>query len=146
MFFMLVHLSAHTRPRLFTHDEGACWAPKEVYANSTILAHYGLMPLGSAAIGAAPADGGTTAHVGVHTHWRPASMTTRREFNYSMDVADPSEPRMADGWTRLTRGHACHEPSKDLVIPAFRCAAGPQGQERAVSSACPNKFAPRQAC
>jgi hypothetical protein len=26
---------------LFAHDEGACWAPAEVYANSVILTHWG---------------------------------------------------------------------------------------------------------
>jgi hypothetical protein len=28
---------------LFAHDEGACWAPTEVYENSVILTHWGRM-------------------------------------------------------------------------------------------------------
>jgi hypothetical protein len=29
----------------FTHDEGACWAPKEVYERSIIITHWGRMGL-----------------------------------------------------------------------------------------------------
>lgn len=51
---------------LFAHDEGACWAPSEVYERSIILTHWGRMDrghtsgtsYGQVAAGWAPLGGG----------------------------------------------------------------------------------------
>ncbi|KIY93098.1 exostosin-like glycosyltransferase, partial [Monoraphidium neglectum] len=93
---------------LFTHDEGACWAPTEVYRNSIVLTHYGVAQR-------AATDGGAAA---AQLPLPPPSSTTRREFNYSVDVL--GDERLPGGWRRLIEGHGCYDASKDLVIPAFR--------------------------
>lgn len=51
----------------------------------------------------------------------PVSGTTRGAFNYSIDHG--SDARLPSGWTAKTQGHACYDPSKDLVLPAFRWVA-----------------------
>ncbi|KIZ02089.1 exostosin-like glycosyltransferase [Monoraphidium neglectum] len=81
---------------LFAHDEGACWAPTEVYQNSIILTHWGRLD---------------------PDH---ASGTSYGPDNYTADVLD--DPFNPKGFVRLIRGHACYTPGKDLVIPLFRGA------------------------
>lgn len=95
--------------RLFTHDEGACWAPAEVYSNSIILTHYAPAPRAGA--------GGVSAP--------PLSATTRREYNYSAAAeaaaAEGPEPRLPSGsWGAMVGGHGCFDPAKDIAISAFR--------------------------
>ncbi|GBF92598.1 hypothetical protein Rsub_05212 [Raphidocelis subcapitata] len=112
---------------LFTHDEGACWAPAEVYRNSIILTQYA--PAGQPA--GAPADPSAAAFGAAGP---PPSATARREFNYSIDVRDPQA--LPFGWVRGILGHPCYDPEKDIVLPAFRppaqyhAAAGLGGMQR----------------
>ncbi|KIY92264.1 exostosin-like glycosyltransferase [Monoraphidium neglectum] len=79
---------------LFAHDEGACWAPSEVYENSIILTHWGRLD---------------KHHV---------SGTSYYPDNYTLEVTD--DPFQPQGFTRLIGGHPCYTPGKDLVIPLFR--------------------------
>ncbi|GBF90972.1 exostosin-like glycosyltransferase [Raphidocelis subcapitata] len=78
----------------FAHDEGACWAPREVYDKSIILTHWGRLDRD-------------------HT-----SGTSYTPDNYSMEVTD--DPLQLEGFTHLLRGHPCYTPGKDLAIPLFR--------------------------
>ncbi|KAI8474753.1 MAG: exostosin-like glycosyltransferase [Monoraphidium minutum] len=79
---------------LFAHDEGACWAPAEVYESSVILTHWGRLDRD------------------------PASGTSYGPDNYTADVTD--DPFNPAGFTRLIGRHACYTPGKDVVIPLFR--------------------------
>ncbi|GIL77471.1 hypothetical protein Vretimale_2966 [Volvox reticuliferus] len=77
---------------LFTHDEGACWAPTAINA-SIWLTHWGRTELN-------------------HT-----SNTAFLADKYDSDFAGPLQP---EGFIRYIRGHPCFNPAKDLVIPAFK--------------------------
>ncbi|KAG2481846.1 hypothetical protein HYH03_019188 [Edaphochlamys debaryana] len=77
---------------LFTHDEGACWAPN-VLNNSIWLTHWGRMGLD---------------HKSQTAFWQDI---------YDMEAKSPHQP---EGWLVHTKGHACYNPEKDLVIPAFK--------------------------
>ncbi|GBF90959.1 exostosin-like glycosyltransferase [Raphidocelis subcapitata] len=77
----------------FAHDEGACWAPREVYDKSIILTHWGRLDR-------------------EHT-----SGTSYGPDDYSKDVLD--DPFVPGGFARLIKGHPCHTPGKDLVLPSF---------------------------
>ena len=93
-----------TRPtRLFAHDEGACWAPAEIYQNSIILTHHApLAPLASSPPAPPP------AHPVV-------SGTTRPGFNFTAAAAaDPALAALGVG------RHRCYDPAKDIALPAFR--------------------------
>ncbi|KIZ06152.1 exostosin-like glycosyltransferase [Monoraphidium neglectum] len=81
---------------LFSHDEGACWAPTEVYTTSIILTHWGRLDLDHRSNTAFVAD------------------------NYTQERRDPASPLTKDGWTHLITGHPCYTPGKDLVIPAVK--------------------------
>jgi hypothetical protein len=81
---------------LFAHDEGACWAPKEVYARSVILTHWGRLG---------------DAH---------ASNSGYAADNYTQDYPERGHPLLAPGWRHLIDGHACYTPGKDLVVPAAK--------------------------
>jgi hypothetical protein len=103
---------------LFAHDEGACWAPAEVYANSIILTQYGLAPR-PAPPEPSPLDfDGLTSDAAASESAGPRSMTTRPGFNFSEESASDDE-RLPGGWTRRAGGHACFTPEKDLVLPSF---------------------------
>ncbi|KAF8066266.1 SULTR2 [Scenedesmus sp. PABB004] len=88
---------------LFAHDEGACWAPAEVYARSIILTQWGRLP----SPGGADANNFTI------------STTTRWEFNYNRGD-DRDDPALPGGYLAAIGAHPCHTPGKDLVLPAFR--------------------------
>ncbi|GLI69587.1 hypothetical protein VaNZ11_014246 [Volvox africanus] len=77
---------------LFTHDEGACWAPK-VLENSTWLTHWGRMGL-------------------EHT-----TGTAFMADRYDRDFINWQQP---EGYLTHIRGHPCYDPQKDLVIPSFK--------------------------
>ncbi|KAG2494841.1 hypothetical protein HYH03_007081 [Edaphochlamys debaryana] len=79
---------------LFTHDEGACWAPN-VLNNSIWLTHWGRMGL----------DHKSQTAYG----WD--------KYDEELLVVSPHQP---EGWLVHTRGHPCYNPDKDLVIPAFK--------------------------
>ncbi|KAG2494840.1 hypothetical protein HYH03_007080 [Edaphochlamys debaryana] len=79
---------------LFTHDEGACWAPT-VLNNSIWLTHWGRMGLNHTSQTAYGAD----------------------KYDEELHVVSPHQP---EGWLVHTRGHPCYNPDKDLVIPAFK--------------------------
>lgn len=100
-------------PRLFTHDEGACWAPAEVYRKSIILTHYGPPQRATANAAASAATGGASSAL-----LPPPSTTARPEFNYSAD--SDAGGKLGGGWRKLVEGHQCYDPEKDLVIPAFK--------------------------
>ncbi|KAG2486464.1 hypothetical protein HYH03_014911 [Edaphochlamys debaryana] len=78
---------------LMTHDEGACYAPSEIYNVSTMLTHWG------------------------RTDPNHASNTAFTPDNYTQEFEHPEQP---GGWLRLIQGHPCHTPGKDLVIPALK--------------------------
>ncbi|PNH11823.1 putative glucuronosyltransferase [Tetrabaena socialis] len=77
---------------LFTHDEGACWAPN-VLINSTWLTHWGRMDLN-------------------HT-----SATAFLPDRYDKDFKSWQQP---EGYTTHISGHPCYNPAKDLIVPAFK--------------------------
>ncbi|KAG2494839.1 hypothetical protein HYH03_007079 [Edaphochlamys debaryana] len=77
---------------LFTHDEGACWAPN-VLNNSIWLTHWGRMGLDH------------------------KSQTGYGWDNYDWETISPHQP---EGWLKFIKGHPCYNPDKDLVIPAFK--------------------------
>ncbi|EFJ41258.1 hypothetical protein VOLCADRAFT_119761, partial [Volvox carteri f. nagariensis] len=77
---------------LFTHDEGACWAPK-VLENSTWLTHWGRMGL------------------------EHRSGTAFLADKYDIDFVSPHQP---EGFLTHIKGHPCYDSTKDLVVPAFK--------------------------
>eukprot|EP00798_Chlamydomonas_sp_ICE-L_P015005 gene15005-21073_t len=79
---------------LMTHDEGACYAPTEIYNSSIFLTHWGRMDKEHRSNTAFTPDNYTQEHS--HPEWQP------------------------DGWLNLIEGHACYTPGKDLVIPALK--------------------------
>lgn len=79
----------------FGHDEGACWAPQEIYSSSIILTHWGRL--------------GET---------NPGSSTARFDYDYTQDKKD--DPKLPQGFRALIGRHGCFTPGKDLVLPAFR--------------------------
>jgi hypothetical protein len=121
----------------FAHDEGACWAPQEVYERSVVLTHWGR-------VGADHVSGTSYYPVSarilcvwcvcnamfvVHcallcsksTQPSPPltpSRTKTKKDNYTAEVTD--DPFQPDGFTRLIGKHPCYTPGKDLVIPLFR--------------------------
>jgi hypothetical protein len=62
---------------LFSHDEGACWAPTDIAANSIVLTHWGRMDL-------------------EHT-----SNTAYSSDNYTFDWSHPQ--LQPDGWTKYIK-------------------------------------------
>ncbi|GAX85342.1 hypothetical protein CEUSTIGMA_g12759.t1 [Chlamydomonas eustigma] len=77
---------------LFTHDEGACWVPNEV-TPSIWLTHWGRMGV---------------------------NHTSNTAFGGDDYNQEHFSSRMPEGWHKYFKGHACYEPSKDLVIPSFK--------------------------
>lgn len=77
---------------VFTHDEGACWAPN-VLTPSIWLTHWGRMD---------------------KDH---KSNTAFRPDRYDEDFKSPHQP---EGFLKHTKGHVCYDPVKDLVIPSFK--------------------------
>ncbi|GFR40871.1 hypothetical protein Agub_g1522 [Astrephomene gubernaculifera] len=77
---------------LFTHDEGACWAPN-VVNNSIWLTHWGRMDVN-------------------HT-----SNTAFVSDRYDEDYKSWQQP---EGFLTHIKGHPCYNPEKDLIIPAFK--------------------------
>jgi hypothetical protein len=77
---------------LFSHDEGACWAPNEI-ASSIWLTHWGRMGLNH------------------------SSNTAYFRDSYSSEEVSV---RMPNGWLKTIQGHACYSPDKDLVIPMLK--------------------------
>ena len=77
---------------LFTHDEGACWAPT-VLNTSIWLTHWGRSELNHTC---------NTAFIG---------------DRYDQEHITWKQPQ---GWLHYTRGHPCYTPGKDLVVPSFK--------------------------
>ncbi|KAK9805381.1 hypothetical protein WJX73_008851 [Symbiochloris irregularis] len=77
---------------LVTHDEGSCWVPSEIRP-SIILSHWGRKDLN---------------HTSSSAYW---------EDIYSAEYHH--EEWSPDGWQYIITGHACYDPSKDLVVPSF---------------------------
>ncbi|KXZ53466.1 hypothetical protein GPECTOR_7g916 [Gonium pectorale] len=89
---------------LFTHDEGACWAPN-VLNSSIWLTHWGRLD---------------------PDH---KSQSAFAEDSYDTDFRNPLQP---EGYRVHIQGHPCYNPDKarargDLVIPAFK---NPQAYRR----------------
>jgi hypothetical protein len=80
---------------LFTHDEGACWAPAEVYNNSIILTHWGRT---------------TPDNYPAHTGYG--------QDNYTTDVTD--DPKVPQGSVAVIGHHPCYTAGKDAVIPLYK--------------------------
>ena len=120
---------------LFAHDEGACWAPREVYERSLILTHWGRLE-GDHESGTSYGQvrRTTAAEKLPACLWEcldspsPAPFQPRQhpinpdppfpQDNYTADVTD--DPFLPKGYTHLIKGHPCYTPGKDLVIPLFR--------------------------
>ncbi|BDA44351.1 probable glucuronosyltransferase [Coccomyxa sp. Obi] len=79
---------------LITHDEGSCWAPKEI-RSSIILSHWGRKDVNHTSNSA-------------YLPWD----------NYTQEIVHPEW--WPQGYTHHIRGHACYEPMKDLVIPNLK--------------------------
>ncbi|PNH07497.1 putative glucuronosyltransferase, partial [Tetrabaena socialis] len=77
---------------LFTHDEGACWAPT-VAKDAIWLTHWGRL-----------GDN--------HT-----SNTAYAPDRYNTDFRSALQP---EGFVKFIAGHPCYDPSKDLLVPAFK--------------------------
>lgn len=75
------------------HDEGACWAPREIWP-SIMLTHWGKLG---------------------EDH---KSETTFQMDNYELDFVHPD--KQPDGWIKNIKSHACYDPAKDLVIPMWK--------------------------
>eukprot|EP00775_Hariotina_reticulata_P001698 gene1698-2044_t len=90
---------------LFAHDEGACWAPTEIYNRSIILSQWGRL--------APPAYKSKNGPV-------TESLTSRWEYNYNKlePLDDPLAP--PGGYGAYITNHPCYTPGKDLVLPAFK--------------------------
>ena len=90
---------------LFPHDEGACWAPLELFEHSIVLTHWGRMD-------AKP----TSSSRYVPDNW---------EAHWTLDQRAPagqawSFPPARQGGSRALIGtHPCYRPDRDLVIPVF---------------------------
>ena len=88
---------------LFSHDEGACWAPQELYNHAVILTHWGRMDLNPRSSSRYPPD-----------NW---------DTPWTIDQRAPNGQR----WTFPARGgsrrmigkHPCYRPDKDIVLPVF---------------------------
>ncbi|KAG2424862.1 hypothetical protein HYH02_015125 [Chlamydomonas schloesseri] len=78
---------------LMTHDEGACYAPTEIYKSSIFLTHWGR---------------------------RDADHKSNTAFtpdNYTQEYVHPMQE---NGWLHLIEGHPCYTPEKDLLVPALK--------------------------
>lgn len=85
---------------LFSHDEGACWAPTEVYNTSIILTHWGRL------------DQHHTSGSAFHMD------------NYTQERYDSATDELKRGWQHLITGHPCYTPGK------VSGPGGPGGGER----------------
>ncbi|KAG2501891.1 hypothetical protein HYH03_000389 [Edaphochlamys debaryana] len=81
---------------LFAADEGACWAPTEIFNTSIMLTHWGRMDLN-------------------HT-----SNTAYLADNYNGPLAPEFLPWKGLDFQEHIKGHPCYDPKKDLVIPAWK--------------------------
>ena len=85
----------------FAHDEGGCWAPRELAASATILSHWG------------------------RTDARPDSssryMADNWQSDHRTDTRAPSGRRwdFPGGSRAMIGDHACHASGKDVVLPVF---------------------------
>ena len=84
---------------LFSHDEGACWAPSEITDASIILTHWGRKGADLASDSAYGPD------------------------NYTLAFGDPGAakkfgtPALAEDWRAIRRpGHRCYVPGKVCVV------------------------------
>ena len=94
---------------LFSHDEGACWAPAEIAERAMILTHWGRMDA------------------------RPTSSSRYPQDNWMMAWSTPYRAPWGERWDfdlgkrgdrfrgsrALIGEHACYDPRKDLVLPVF---------------------------
>ncbi|KAJ9511447.1 hypothetical protein QJQ45_029894, partial [Haematococcus lacustris] len=78
---------------LMTHDEGACYAPTEIFNSSIFLTHWGRLDL------------------------RHRSNTAFTPDNYTQEYVYSNQP---NGWLRTIQGHPCYDPVKDLVLPSLK--------------------------
>ena len=129
----------------FAHDEGACWAPTEVYRNSIMLTHWGRLDREhTSGTSYGPVSGlfvswficmcaGLFAPCASGPVWPPFAclqtsfdrafpalydgLHSSSQDDYSKDVLD--DPFVPGGFARLIKGHPCHTPGKDLVLPSF---------------------------
>mmetsp|Transcript_28884 Transcript_28884/g.77805 ORF Transcript_28884/g.77805 Transcript_28884/m.77805 type:complete len:776 (-) Transcript_28884:785-3112(-) len=78
---------------LMTHDEGACYAPVEIW-NSVLITHWGRLDMPHGSNSSYPAD------------------------DYSRERQHPSLPH---GWLAdSSQAHPCHDPNRHLVVPVFK--------------------------
>ena len=88
---------------LFAHDEGACWAPQELYDHSIILTHWGRMD--------------------AEPHSSSRYIPDNWEATWTLDERAPNGQRWSfprRGGSRAMIGkHPCYTPGKDLVIPVY---------------------------
>jgi hypothetical protein len=80
---------------MFTHDEGACWAPAELYNNSIVLTYWGR-----------------------NTPDNHPSHTNYGQDNYSRNVED--DPALPQGSLAVIGHHRCYTPGKDIVVPIWK--------------------------
>ncbi|KAG2437847.1 hypothetical protein HXX76_005465 [Chlamydomonas incerta] len=81
---------------LMTPDEGACYMPSVIFNTSIILTHWGRMD---------------------QDH---KSNTGYLQDNYDMVMPEEFKGWPGMDWQSRSRGHPCYDPTKDLVIPAFK--------------------------
>ena len=91
---------------LFSHDEGACWAPKDLFEFSIVLTHWGRMDS--------------------EPHSSSRYIPDNWEHVWHLDERAPNGQRWGfheAGWAGGSRAmigrHPCYHPDKDLVIPVY---------------------------
>ena len=97
---------------LFSHDEGACWAPHEIARKAILLTHWGRMDVNKDSSSRYPQD-----------NWKwPVEYSVRapwgERWDFAREVAQASRRGAAHrGSLALIGEHKCYDPAKDLVIP-----------------------------
>jgi hypothetical protein len=80
---------------MFAHDEGACWAPAEVYRRSIIITHWART---------------TPDNLPPHSNYG--------QDNYSVDITN--DPGLPQGSLALMGRHRCYTPGKDIAVPSWK--------------------------
>ena len=99
---------------LFSHDEGACWAPHEIARKAILLTHWGRMDVNKDSSSRYPQD-----------NWKwPVEYSVRapwgERWDFAREVAQASRRGAAlRGSLALIGEHKCYDPAKDLVIPVL---------------------------
>ena len=98
---------------LFSHDEGGCWAPKEVASAAILLTHWGRMDDAPSSSSRYPQD-----------NWQQhVAYSVRSPWGERWDFGARGGGGRMVGRMVGARGmigtHKCYDPQKDLVVPVY---------------------------